>query len=238
MIIRRPADERGHADHGWLDTYHTFSFAHYHDPAHMGFRDLRVINDDIVAAGQGFGTHGHRDMEIVTYVVEGELEHRDSLGTGSVLRRGDVQRMSAGSGVTHSEFNHSRTDDLRLLQIWVLPEAAGITPGYQEKRFDDDAKRGRLRLLVAPGGAGGVGGTDGALDIHQDVRLYASLLDKGAEARHELAPGRHAWVQVVSGRLNVNGVELAHGDGAAVSDETRLQFAALDDVEFLLFDLN
>jgi redox-sensitive bicupin YhaK (pirin superfamily) len=232
MITRRPADERGHADHGWLDTYHTFSFAHYHDPAHMGFRDLRVINDDIVAAGRGFGTHGHRDMEIITCVIDGALEHKDSLGTGSVLRRGDVQRMSAGSGVTHSEFNHSRTDGLRLLQIRVLPEAAGITPGYQEKRFDDDSKRGRLRLLVAPDGP------NGALDIHQDVRLYASLLDKGAELRHELAPGRHAWIQVVSGRLEVNGVELAHGDGAAVSDETRLEFAALDDAEILLFDLN
>jgi hypothetical protein len=232
MITTRPANERGHADHGWLDTYHTFSFAHYHDPAHMGFRDLRVINDDIVAAGQGFGTHGHRDMEIITYVIDGALEHRDSLGTGSVLRRGDVQRMSAGSGVTHSEFNHSRTDDLRLLQIWVLPETRGTTPGYEEKRFDDDAKRGQLRLLVAPGGTGG------ALDIHQDVRLYASLLDKGAGVRRELQSGRHAWVQVVRGRLALNGVELAHGDGAAVSDETQLDFAALDDVEFLLFDLN
>ena len=232
MMTKRPAAERGHADHGWLDTHHTFSFAHYHDPAHMGFRSLRVINDDVVSPGQGFGTHGHRDMEIITYVIDGALEHKDSLGTGSVLRRGDVQRMSAGSGVTHSEFNHSRTDGLRLLQIWVLPEAAGITPGYQEKRYDDDAKRGRLRLIVAPDGA------EGALDIHQDVRLYASLLDKGAGVRHELQSGRHAWVQVVSGRLAINGVELAHGDGAAVSDETQLEFAALDDVEFLLFDLN
>ncbi len=231
MIIKRPAHERGHADHGWLVTHHTFSFAHYHDPAHMGFRSLRVINDDIVRPGQGFGTHGHRDMEIITYVIEGALEHKDSLGTGSVLRPGDVQRMSAGSGVTHSEFNHSRTGDLRLLQIWVLPASAGLEPGYEEKHFPAADRQGRLRLIVAPDGAGD------ALSIHQDVRLYAGLLDRNDEARLALEPGRHAWVQVVRGRVAVNGEELVTGDGAAISDEQALEFTGLDEVEFLVFDL-
>ena len=231
MIRKRPAGERGHADHGWLDTWHTFSFAHYHDPAHMGFRALRVINDDVVRAGQGFGTHGHRDMEIVTYVVSGALEHRDSLGTGSVLHPGDVQRMTAGRGVTHSEFNHAADADLRLLQIWILPERAGLEPGYEERHFPPADKRGRLRLLVDPDGA------DGALRIHQDARLYASILAPGERVAHDLAPGRHAWVQVVSGRLEVNGAALGPGDGAAVSDTARLDFAGVDEAEFLVFDL-
>ena len=231
MIRRRPAAERGHADHGWLDTRHTFSFANYHDPAHTGFRSLRVINDDVVRAGQGFGMHGHRDMEIVTYLVRGELEHRDSMGTGSVLKPGDVQRMSAGSGVMHSEFNHSRDEDLRLLQIWLLPTAAGIAPAYEEKHFPDREKRGRLRLIVDPEGV------DGALRIHQDVRLFAAILAPGESVHHEPAPGRHAWVQVVRGRLAVGDQELAEGDGAAISDEARLEFTGLDEAEFLLFDL-
>lgn len=231
MIRHRPARERGHADHGWLRTWHTFSFAGYHDPAHMGFRALRVINDDIIAAGQGFGTHGHRDMEIVTYIVEGELEHRDSLGTGSVLRPGDVQRMSAGRGVLHSEFNHSPSEDLRLLQIWLLPAREGGEPGYEERHFPADAKRGRLCPLVAPDGA------DGALRIGQDVRLHAGILAPGQEVVHEPAPGRHAWVQVVRGSLDLNGLELGTGDGAAVSDEARLVLSGREEAEFLLFDL-
>ena len=232
MMRIRPANERGHADHGWLKTNFSFSFADYHDPAHMGFRDLRVLNDDIIMQGQGFGTHGHRDMEIITYVIEGALEHRDSMGTGSVLRRGDVQRMSAGSGVTHSEFNHSPDDPLRLLQIWVLPEAQNITPGYEEKNFPDEEKRGCLKLMVSPEG------TDGSLRIHQDVKVYASILDTDDEVRQEIAPGRHAWIQVACGKLKVNGTELSEGDGAAVSEEKELKFEGVEQAEFLLFDLN
>lgn len=239
MIRRRPAGERGHADHGWLDSWHTFSFADYHDPAHMGFRALRVINDDVIRAGQGFGTHGHRDMEIVTYLVRGELEHRDSLGTGSVLYPGDVQRMTAGRGVLHSEFNHSQRDDLRLLQVWIRPAEPGLEPGYEERHFPEEEKRGRLRLLVDPEGR------EGALRIHQDARLYAGLLAPGQATALELAPGRHAWVQVVRGRLSLGGVELAEGDGAAASDEARLEFTGLGgpgdgpaaEAEFLVFDL-
>jgi redox-sensitive bicupin YhaK (pirin superfamily) len=231
MIRHRPARERGHADHGWLRTRHTFSFADYHDPAHMGFRALRVINDDIIAAGQGFGTHGHRDMEIVTYIVEGELEHRDSLGTGSVLRPGDVQRMSAGRGVRHSEFNHSPSQDLRLLQIWLLPARGGDEPGYEERHFPAADKQGRLRLIVAPDGA------EGALRIGQDARIHACVLAPGQEVAHEPAPGRHAWIQVVRGSLDLNGLVLGAGDGAAVSDEARLALRGLEEAEFLLFDL-
>jgi redox-sensitive bicupin YhaK (pirin superfamily) len=232
MIRIRPAAERGHADHGWLDTHYTFSFAGYHDKDHMGFRTLRVINDDVVQPGRGFGTHGHEDMEIISYVIDGALEHKDSMGTGSVLRPGDVQRMSAGSGVTHSEFNHSPSDPLRLLQIWILPERDGIAPGYEEKRFEAAEKRGRLRLIVSPDGE------DGSLRIHQDVRLFASILGDGEQVHHELAPGRHAWVQIVSGRIALNDVELGPGDGAAISDETRLALTGLETAEILLFDLN
>lgn len=232
MIRIRPAAERGQADHGWLRARHTFSFAGYHDPAHMGFRDLRVLNDDIIEQGEGFGTHGHRDMEIITYVINGALEHRDSLGTGSVLRRGDVQRMSAGTGVTHSEFNHSLEEPLRLLQIWLMPEARDITPGYEEKTFSEDEKRGRLRLLVSPQGE------DGSLRIHQDVKLFAGILDEGDEVKYEIAPGRHAWIQVAQGNLTVNGEELGEGDGAAVSEESEIKLVGMDQAEVLLFDLN
>lgn len=232
MIIKRAADERGHAHHGWLETYHTFSFASYHDPEHMGFRELRVLNDDTVQAGQGFGTHGHQDMEIISYVVEGALEHRDSMGTGSVLRSGDVQRMSAGRGVTHSEFNHSQDETLRFLQIWMQPESDGRDPEYQEKHFDEEDKRGRLRLIVSPDGR------DGSLLIHQDVRVYASLLDAGEQVRHELVPSRHAWIQIVNGRLELNGQELHRGDGTAVSEESILELKGLQESEFLLFDLS
>ena len=231
MIRKRPARARGHANHGWLDTWHTFSFARYYDPEHMGFRDLRVINDDVVAPGAGFGTHPPDTMEIVTYVLEGALAHRDSLGTGSVLRPGDVQRMSAGTGVTHSEFNHSPDEPLRLLQIWILPAEQGIAPGYEEKHFAEDERRGRLRLIVSPDGR------DGSLRIHQDVAVHASILEPGEVVAHELAAGRHAWVQVARGAVTLDGVQLAEGDGAAVSDTDRLTFAATARAEFLLFDL-
>ena len=232
MLRKRPADERGYADHGWLKTRHTFSFANYHDPAHMGFRTLRVINDDIVEAGEGFGTHGHRDMEIITYVLDGALEHKDSLGTGSVLRPGDVQRMSAGRGVTHSEFNHAADEPLRLLQIWILPQEVGLTPSYEEKTFAAEERRGRLRLIVSPEGA------EGSLTVHQDVRLYAGLLSAGDTAAYEPSPGRHLWLQVATGQLTANQVELNEGDGLAVSEETRVELAALTEAELLLFDLN
>jgi redox-sensitive bicupin YhaK (pirin superfamily) len=230
MKIRR-SHERGHANHGWLDTFHTFSFAHYYDPDHVGFRTLRVINDDTVAPGQGFGTHGHRDMEIVTYVLEGGLEHKDSMGTGSVLRPGDVQRMSAGTGVTHSEFNHSAGAPLHFLQIWILPERSGLTPDYEEKRFDARDKRGQLRLIVSPDGR------DGSLRIHQDARIYAAMLGSGENVQHQLADGRHAWLQMARGEVRVNGVALGRGDGLAISDEARLDISGVDDAELLLFDL-
>lgn len=231
MIVRRPAAERGHAHHGWLDTRHTFSFAGYRDPAHMGFRALRVINDDRIAAGAGFGTHPHADMEIVTWVLEGALEHRDSLGTGSVLRPGDAQRMSAGTGVAHSEFNHSPDEPLHLLQIWILPAVRGIAPGYEEKHIPIDERRGRLRLIVSPDGR------DGSLRIHQDVAIHACVLAPGVDVSHALAPGRHAWLQVARGAVTLNGLDLDEGDGAAVSDEEHLAITARADAEFLLFDL-
>lgn len=231
MITKRPAQARGHANHGWLDTWHTFSFGRYYDPQHMGFRDLRVINDDVVAPGAGFGTHPHDNMEIVTYVLDGALEHKDSLGTGSVLRPGDVQRMSAGTGVTHSEFNHSPDEPLRLLQIWILPAERGLEPGYEEKTFPAAGKRGRLQAIVTPDGR------DGSLRIHQDVAMHASILGPGQTAALDLAPGRHAWVQVARGRVRVGGVELEHGDGAAVSGEPRLEFTGKEEAEFLVFDL-
>lgn len=231
MITKRPAQARGHANHGWLDTWHTFSFAGYRDPEHMGFRDLRVINDDVVAPGAGFGTHPHDNMEIVTYVLDGALEHKDSLGTGSVLRPGDVQRMSAGTGVTHSEFNHSADEPLHLLQIWILPAERGIAPGYEEKTFAAEGKRGRLQLVVSPDGR------DGSLRIHQDVAMHAAILGPGQTAALDLGPGRHAWVQVAAGRVEANGVELEHGDGAAVSGESRLEFTGREEAEFLVFDL-
>lgn len=232
MITRRPADERGHANHGWLDTYHTFSFARYYDPEHMGYKTLRVINDDTVAPGQGFGTHPHDNMEIITYVVDGALEHKDSMGTGSVLRHGDVQRMSAGTGVTHSEFNHNDDESLRLLQIWIVPAERGLTPGYEEKYFDPDDKRGRLQLLVSPDGR------DGALSIHQDASLYASILARGERVEHALDPARGAWVQVVRGDVTVNGLALGRGDGAAIDGEGTIAIeGAGDEAELLLFDL-
>ncbi|WIH06499.1 pirin family protein [Xanthomonas translucens pv. graminis] len=231
MLQIRTSDSRGRAEHGWLSSRHTFSFGHYHDPRHMGVGPLRVINEDRVQPGQGFGTHAHRDMEILSYVLDGALEHRDSMGNGSVLRYGDVQRMSAGSGVTHSEFNHSASEPLHFLQIWLLPERAGIAPGYEGKHFTAQTKRGQLRLIAAPQGE------DGAVRIHQDARIYAAILDGAERIAYPLASGRGAYVQVLRGALTVNGQALQAGDAAQIVDETELDFADAQDAEFLLFDL-
>lgn len=231
MLTIRKSGDRGHFDFGWLDTRHTFSFGDYYDPKHMGFRALRVINEDVVHAGGGFGTHPHRDMEIVTYVLSGGLAHRDSMGNGSVIRPGDVQRMSAGTGVTHSEHNASRTEPVHLLQIWLLPAKTGSAPSYEQKTFSTAEKRGRLRLV------GAADGHDGAVTIHQDVALYASVLEPGERVHHVLAPGRHAWVQVVRGTIGVNGETLAAGDGAALSDVRDVTITATTESELLLFDL-
>ncbi|HTL69655.1 MAG TPA: pirin family protein [Candidatus Eisenbacteria bacterium] len=231
MIRVRRSDERGHFDHGWLDTFHTFSFADYQDPAHMGFRKLRVINEDRVAPAEGFGTHGHRDMEIVTIVLEGALEHKDSMGNGSVIRPGDVQRMTAGTGVTHSEFNASRKDPVHLLQIWILPERAGLKPGYEQTTFPEEDRADRL-CLVASGSPKGA-----AVKIHQDAELFVASLGPGKEVRHALASERHAWVQVARGAVKVNGTALSAGDGAAVGGEKELRIAASAPSEILLFDL-
>jgi redox-sensitive bicupin YhaK (pirin superfamily) len=231
MITVRKSGDRGHADHGWLDSRHTFSFADYHDPAHMGFRTLRVINEDRVAPGAGFGRHSHRDMEIVSYVLAGGLEHKDSMGTGAVIRPGDVQRMSAGTGVTHSEYNASRKDPVHFLQIWIVPERRGIAPSYEQKTFSQADKAGRLRLVASPDGA------DGSVTLHADARLYAGVLDAGQSAAHELGAGRHAWVHAVRGRARVNGVELAAGDAAALSEERTVRIEGIDAGEVLVFDL-
>ncbi|MGE0592727.1 MAG: pirin family protein [Vicinamibacterales bacterium] len=231
MIIRRSGEDRGRADWGWLDSRHSFSFGEYYDPSHMGFRALRVINEDRVKPGHGFGTHPHRDMEILSYVLEGALAHRDSMGTGSVIRPGDVQRMSAGTGVLHSEMNPSNDEAVHFLQIWLLPDEQGIPPEYEQKHFPLDERRGRLRLVA------GKGGREGALAIHQDVDLYSSVLGAGERVRMDLRPGRHAWVQVARGEVSVNGEALRQGDGAAVTNETGLDFEAADGAEFLVFDL-
>jgi len=231
MITIRRAKERGHADHGWLDTYHTFSFADYWDPRHMGWGPLRVINEDRVAPGTGFPTHAHRDMEIITYVLEGALEHRDSLGTGSVITPGEVQRMSAGTGVRHSEYNASRTEPVHLLQIWIQPARAGIAPEYEQKTVPVSERRGRLRLIAAPDGR------DGAVTIHQDAAVYATTLARGEAVEHALAAGRLGWLQVARGALLLNGERLAQGDGAAIEDEHALTIETLETAEALLFDL-
>jgi redox-sensitive bicupin YhaK (pirin superfamily) len=231
MIQVRKAAERGHFDHGWLDTYHTFSFGDYYDPDHMGFRSLRVINDDRVQPGQGFGMHGHRDMEIVTYVLEGALEHRDSLGNGSVLRPGELQQMTAGTGIRHSEFNPSDREGVHLYQVWLLPERRGLQPGYQQKAFPEEERQGVLRLVASPTGE------QGSLTIHQDARLYLSTLRTGAAVVHTLKPGRHAWLQVLQGQTALTGQPLSAGDGAAVSDEDRLEIRGQAEAEVLLFDL-
>jgi redox-sensitive bicupin YhaK (pirin superfamily) len=231
MIVRRPAAERGRADFGWLDSRHTFSFGEYYDPRYMGFRALRVINEDRVKPGYGFGTHPHRDMEIISYVLEGALAHKDSMGTGSVIRPGDVQRMSAGTGVLHSEMNPSEQEPVHFLQIWLLPEERGIAPSYEEKRFDTAEKQGRLRLVAARDAR------DGAVAIHQDVDLYAGVFKTGEGTRFELRPGRHAWLQVARGGVDVNGEALQQGDGAAISEEAALELRATADSEILVFDL-
>jgi redox-sensitive bicupin YhaK (pirin superfamily) len=232
MITIRKAEERGHFNFGWLNTYHTFSFGEYYDPRNMGFRTLRVINEDWVHPGRGFPTHGHRDMEIITYVLEGGLEHKDSMGNGSIIRPGDVQKMSAGTGVRHSEANPSQSDSVHLLQIWILPDKTGIEPSYEQKKFEDDEKQGRLRLVASPDGG------DGSVTIHQDASVYAALLDPAQQVTQELKPGRHAWVQVARGAVEVNGQSLGQGDGAAVSNESQLTIAGKERAEILLFDLN
>jgi redox-sensitive bicupin YhaK (pirin superfamily) len=232
MIKIRRSDERGKADYGWLDTNYTFSFSDYYDPQFMGFRDLRVINEDFIEPDQGFPKHGHRDMEIITYVISGELSHRDSMGNGETIHPHEVQRMTAGTGVLHSEYS-SPTDRTHLLQIWILPEKQNLQPSYEQKFFTPEEKQGKLRLVASRGG------DDGSVTINQDVRLYASILGKDENVSVELADGRHAWVQVISGSLDVNGETLNPGDGAAVSEESLLNVKALEEgSEFLLFDLN
>jgi redox-sensitive bicupin YhaK (pirin superfamily) len=231
MIAVRRSQERGHANHGWLDSYHTFSFADYHDPAHVQFSVLRVINEDRVVPGAGFPTHGHRDMEIVSYVLEGGLEHKDSLGTGSVIRPGDVQRMSAGTGVRHSEFNASQVEPVHFLQIWILPTTTGIAPGYEQKHFAPAELTGRLRVVAAPDGR------DGSVTIHQDAFLYATKLDAAASVTHRLAPGRRAYVHVARGAVVLNDTPLAAGDGARVEQEPSLQLSNGRAAEVLVFDL-
>lgn len=231
MITVRPAEERGHAHHGWLDSHHTFSFAGYHDPAHMGFRSLRVINDDRVEAGEGFGEHPHRDMEILSYVLEGGLEHRDSMGTGSVIRPGDVQRMSAGTGVTHSEFNASKTELVHFLQIWLLPSKRGLAPGYEQRSFSEAEKRGKLRVVASPDAR------EGSVTVHSDAVVYAGLFGAGESAELPIERGRHAWVHVARGKLRVNGRDLAEGDGASLSSEPVVRIEGTEGGEVLVFDL-
>jgi len=231
MIRIRKAEDRGHLNHGWLDTYHTFSFGDYHDPEHMGFRSLRVMNEDRVEPGKGFGTHPHRDMEIVTYVLEGALEHKDSMGNGEVLRPGEFQRMPAGTGITHSEFNPSDSEPVHLYQIWLLPERKGIEPSYEQKQFADAEITNRLRLVASPDAS------DGSLMIHQDARIYLAKLDDGQQAAHELSSGRYAWLQVFRGAVKLNGTELETSDGAAISDESRIEIVGTTNAELMLFDL-
>jgi redox-sensitive bicupin YhaK (pirin superfamily) len=231
MLLIRRSDDRGRANLGWLDSRHTFSFADYHDQRYMGYGPLRVINEDRVQPAQGFGTHGQRDMEIISYVLEGELAHRDSMGNGSVIRRGDVQRMSAGTGVQHSEFNHSQTEPVHFFQIWLIPDSRDLPPGYEEKRFEDDAKRGRLRLVASRDGR------EGSVVVHRDADLYAALLAPGDEVTHATERMRKGWVQVASGAITVNGEALAAGDGAAIAYEDNLAIRASADTELLLFDM-
>ncbi|MEO0617402.1 MAG: pirin family protein [Pseudomonadota bacterium] len=231
MLAIRPAEERGVANFGWLDSRHTFSFGQYHDPRFMGFGPLRVINEDRVKPSQGFGTHGHSDMEIISYVLDGALEHKDSLGTGSIIRPGDVQRMTAGTGVRHSEFNASEEDPVHFLQIWILPEKNGLAPSYEQKAFTAEDKRGQLRLV------GSRDGREGSVTIHQDVDLYASLLAEGESVSHEFAEGRFGWLQVARGSVRLDGNVLTAGDGVALKDASRITIDGVDDAEILLFDM-
>jgi len=231
MLKKRPANERGGGDHGWLNTRHTFSFNDYYDPEHMGFRVLRVINEDRVQPGQGFGTHGHRDMEIISYVLEGALAHRDSLGHEAVLRPGEFQCMTAGTGIRHSEFNPSETEPVHFYQIWLLPDGPGHTPRYDQRSFPEDERRGRLRLVTSPDGR------DGSLKIHQDAEVYLATIGPGDRVTHDLRPGRYAWLQVLRGAVELNGTALAAGDGAAVAEEPSLAVTAAVPAEVMLFDL-
>jgi hypothetical protein len=231
MLHLRLADERGRAEFGWLSSCHSFSFGEYYDRKHMGFGPLRVINEDRVQPGQGFGTHGHRDMEIISYVLDGALEHKDSLGNGSVLRPGDIQRMSAGTGVQHSEFNHSSSELVHFLQIWIIPDEHELEPGYAEKTIPQDEIHGRLRLLVSRDGR------DGSISIHQDADLYASILKSGEDVQHEFAPGRLGWIQVARGNVSLNGSDLTQGDGAGISQEESISIRTSSDAEVLLFDM-
>jgi redox-sensitive bicupin YhaK (pirin superfamily) len=231
MIQKRPASERGGGNHGWLDTRHTFSFNDYHDPQHMGFRVLRVINEDRVQPGQGFGTHGHRDMEIISYVLEGALEHKDSLGHGSVLRPGEFQRMTAGTGVQHSEFNPSETKPVHFYQIWLLPDRRGHRPSYEQKSFPEAERNGKLRLVASPDGR------DGSLTIHQDAEVFLSSLDREQEVTHALRSGRYAWLQILRGAVQLNETSLSQGDGAAVWDDTSVTITGAGSAELMLFDL-
>ncbi|HKV36151.1 MAG TPA: pirin family protein [Pyrinomonadaceae bacterium] len=231
MITVRRSNERGHFDHGWLNTYHTFSFDQYYDPRYMGFRTLRVINEDFVAAGRGFPKHGHSDMEIITYILEGALKHEDSMGNGSIIRPGDVQRMSAGTGVRHSEQNASLQERVHLLQIWILPHTVGLEPGYEQKAFSEDERRGQLRLTASEDGR------EGSVVVHQDVSLFASVLPAGQEVSHPIDPLRYAWIQVARGAVEVNGQKADHGDGVIAVGESSLLIRAHEDAEVLLFDL-
>lgn len=231
MLQIRHHDQRGVADFGWLYSQHSFSFGHYYDPAHMGFGPLRVINDDRVTGGAGFDTHGHRDMEIISYVLEGALEHKDSIGTGSVIRPGEVQRMSAGSGIMHSEYNHSQEAPVHFLQIWVLPERQGLSPDYEQKAFPEAERQGKLRLV------GSRDGREGSVTIHQDVDLYSTLLAPGETVSHTPQPGRKLWVQVARGEITLNGETLVEGDGAAVADEPTLALNGVQNAEVLVFDM-
>jgi redox-sensitive bicupin YhaK (pirin superfamily) len=231
MIQVRRAEQRGHANHGWLDTYHTFSFANYRDPQHMQFRALRVMNEDAVAPGQGFGTHPHRDMEIVTYVLSGALEHRDSMGNGEVLHPGEFQRMTAGTGITHSEFNPSPTEPVHLYQIWLLPERPGLEPSYEQKEFPESGRRNQWQLVASRDAA------QGSLRIHQDARVYLANLANANALEYELSPGRFAWLQVLRGAVELNGTQLATSDGAAIGEESVLTVRPLAEAEIMFFDL-
>jgi redox-sensitive bicupin YhaK (pirin superfamily) len=238
MISVRRSSERGHAQYDWLNTYHTFSFDSYYDPKFTNFRSLRVINEDRVSPGAGFPMHGHRDMEIITYVLEGALEHSDSLGNGSIIRPGDGQRMTAGRGIRHSEANASATEPVHFLQIWIIPGQTGLEPGYEQKSFPPTEKQGKLRLIAAPTAHASAGNEkDGAVGIHQDVYLYAAVLDPGQKVVHPLAAGRHAWIQIAKGSATVNGNSLQQGDGAAISEEQQVGIQAAERSEVLLFDL-
>jgi len=231
MIAIQKSADRGYANHGWLKSYHSFSFASYYNPQKMGFRDLRVINEDRVDPGQGFGTHSHRDMEIVSYILEGAVEHKDSMGNSTIIRPGEVQIMSAGTGISHSEYNPSPQDLVHFLQIWILPDTQGLTPRYEQKKYPNEEKQNQLRLVVSPDGR------DGSVTIHQDAKIYASLLDAGKQVEHELGANRHAWIQLITGEIVVNDSWLVAGDAVAISEQDKIAIAAQQNSEFLLFDL-